>query len=82
MAIEKIHKVLSRALTDPKFRTMLIKDPSTTVQRTGISLTKIELKQLTSFIGQHDLGGIKGDAQLKQMLENFDSAGYVSGVRG
>ncbi|MFX1476035.1 MAG: Os1348 family NHLP clan protein [Promethearchaeota archaeon] len=74
MAIEKIHKVLSRALTDPRFRTMLIKNPTATVRSAGISMTKIELKQMTSFLGQHDLGDIKSEAQLRQMLEEFVSA--------
>ncbi len=77
-----LYKVLSKAIIDPSYRERLTKDPAAAVKSAGIRLTKIEFNQLASFIKQHDLSRIKGDAQLKQMLEDFDTTGPVSGVRG
>ncbi len=77
-----LYKVLSKAIVDPSFRERLTKDPAAAAKSAGIRMTKIEFNQLASFIKQHDLSRIKGETHLKQMLDNFDTTGFVSGVRG
>ena len=77
-----LYKVLSRAIIDPSYREQLTKDPRGALKSAGIRMTKIEYSKMTDFMRHFDLARIKGDAELKQKLGDFEAGNYVSGVRG